>query len=202
MTKGERPTFFATPAKLRAWFEKHHATREELILGYYKRGTGKPSVTWPESVDEALCFGWIDGRRWSVDDEVYAIRFTRRRARSIWSAVNLRRAKELTKSGRMTAAGLAALAGVDEARSQRYSYERKEAALSREETAAFEANAKAWADFQARPAWYCKAAVWWVISPKKEETRARRFATLVADSARGATIKPLTAPSGSKKKMR
>jgi uncharacterized protein YdeI (YjbR/CyaY-like superfamily) len=116
-TPAVEPRFFATPAELRAWFEAHHGDAGELLVGYYKRGTGRRSITWPESVDEALCFGWIDGIRRRVDDESYSIRFTPRRVRSIWSAVNIRRAGELIEQGRMTPSGLAAFEARDEARS-------------------------------------------------------------------------------------
>jgi len=119
------PTFFATPAGFRDWLEVHHADAPELLVGYYKKGSGRASMTWPESVDEALCFGWIDGIRRRIDDERYSIRFTPRRARSVWSAVNIRRAGELIAEGRMTPAGLAAFEARDEARSAIYSYEQR-----------------------------------------------------------------------------
>ena len=191
------PRFFATPAELRAWFEAHHADAGELLVGYYKRGTGRPSITWPESVDEALCFGWIDGVRRRIDDESYSIRFTPRRARSIWSAVNIRRAGELIERGRMTASGLAAFEARDEARSAVYSYEqRQRAALEPEQEQRFRANATAWEWFQGRtPSWQ-QAAIYWVTSAKKAETRERRLATLISDAAAGRMPKALTPPGG------
>src|SRR5215210_1393944 len=119
------PTFFKTPADFREWLERNHASERELLVGYYKKGTGKPSLTWPESVDEALCFGWIDGIRRTIDDESYSIRFTPRRARSTWSTVNVNRVAELTKLGRMQPAGLRAFEARDPKRSGIYTYEQE-----------------------------------------------------------------------------
>lgn len=193
------PTFFATPAKFRAWLQKHHHHRTELLVGFYKRGSGKPSITWPESVDQALCFGWIDGIRRSIDDERYTIRFTPRKERSKWSAVNIARAKELIALGLMQPAGLAAFEKHDGVEAG-YSYERPEPAeLLPEQLAAFRAKRKAWTFFEAQPSWYRRAAIHWVVSAKKEETRARRLATLIEDSAAGRTIAPLTRPGTAKK---
>ena len=191
-----KPKYFATPAAFRAWLEAHHASRTELLVGFYKRGSGKPSITWPESVDEALCFGWIDGVRRTVDDERYTIRFTPRKARSTWSAVNIKRVAELTKLGRMRPAGLDAFARREAARSQIYAYEqRSEAALDDAAERAFRANAKAWTFFQAQPPWYRRTAIYWVMTAKKEETRRTRLATLIDDSAHGRTIRHLTRPA-------
>src|SRR5579872_1044345 len=127
-TKSPKPQFFATPAAWRAWLEKHHADSDELWVGFYKRDSGRPSITWPESVDGALCFGWIDGVRKSVDSTSYKIRFTPRKARSIWSAVNVKRAAELAKLGLMHSAGLAALEKRTGARTEIYSYEQRKGA--------------------------------------------------------------------------
>jgi len=190
-----RPAFFATPAQWRAWLEAHHSRRRELWVGFYKRSSGRPSITWPESVDEALCFGWIDGIRKSLDDVSYVIRFTPRTSESTWSAVNIKRAKELTRLGRMRPAGLRAFQARADEKSVVYSYEqRKTARLSVAEGRQFRANTKAWASFMERPPWYRRTAIYWVISAKREETRARRLATLIDDSARGRTIGPLTRP--------
>jgi uncharacterized protein YdeI (YjbR/CyaY-like superfamily) len=187
------PTFFATPADFRAWFEANHADHGELLVGFHKKGSGRPSITWPESVDEALCFGWIDGVRRSIDGDSYSIRFTPRKPRSIWSAVNTRRAQELIEEGRMTPPGLAALERRDEKRSGVYSFERGEAAkLDAEQERRFRAAAGAWEWFQSRPPSYRRAALHWVVSAKRAETRERRLATLIEDSANGRTIKPLT----------
>jgi uncharacterized protein YdeI (YjbR/CyaY-like superfamily) len=187
-----KPTFFATPADFRRWLQKNHAKAGELLVGFHKRATGKPSITWPESVDEALCFGWIDGVRRSLGEESYTIRFTPRRARSIWSAVNIGRAKELTRLKRMRPAGLKAFQARNDERSAIYSYERKTAALTGAYLEQLQANPAAWAFFQGRPPWYQRAVAHWIVSAKQEPTRARRLATLIADSAQGRNIGPLT----------
>jgi len=190
-----KPEFFATPAKFRAWLEEHHATHKELLVGFYKKGTGRPSITWPEAVDESLCFGWIDGIRHSLGEEAYSIRFTPRRRTSIWSAVNVARVAELTQIGKMTAAGLRAFEARTPERTGVYSFERNAAAkLTREEQKKLCANAKAVAFFEAQPPWYRRAAIHWVRSAKRDETRQRRLDRLIGDSARGRTIPPLTRP--------
>jgi uncharacterized protein YdeI (YjbR/CyaY-like superfamily) len=174
-----RPIFFKTPSEFRAWLEKNHATKKELLVGFYKKSSGKPSITWPEAVDEALCFGWIDGVRKSIDDARYTIRFTHRTAQSVWSAVNIKRAKELKKQGLMHPAGIAAFANRSEEQSRIYSYERKHAALDPALEQRFRANKRAWEFFQSQPPSYRKAAVWWVISAKREETKLRRLDALI-----------------------
>jgi uncharacterized protein YdeI (YjbR/CyaY-like superfamily) len=190
------PRFFETPADLRAWLEEHHAGETELWVGLYKKSSGRPSVTWPEVVDEALCFGWIDGVRKGIDDISYANRLTPRSARSTWSAVNIARVKELTAQGRMHPAGLKAFEARADERSAIYAYEqRRSPELDDGQERRFRANAKAWEWFQAQPASYRKSALWWVISAKREETRERRLATLVDDSEHGRTVKPLTRPA-------
>lgn len=186
-------TFFATPAEFRAWLEEHHAGWRELWVGFYKVGSGKPSITWPQAVDEALCFGWIDGVRKGIDDTSYAIRFTPRKSGSNWSAVNIQRVAELADRGLMQAAGLKAFAGRLEEKSGVYAYEqRNNAELGDAFEEQFRANEKAWEFFQAQPAWYRRTATWRVISAKREETRLKRLATLIDDSAHGRTIAPLT----------
>jgi uncharacterized protein YdeI (YjbR/CyaY-like superfamily) len=191
----KRATFFATPNEFRAWFERHHATSRELLVGFYKKGSGRPSITWPESVDQALCFGWIDGVRRSIDQESYSIRFTPRRTGSNWSTINVNRVKELTASGLMRDAGLEAFRRRMEDKSGIYSYEQRHSAkLTRADENRFKANKKAWAFFRAQPPWYRKTATHWVVSAKKEETQRRRLATLISDSAMGRTIGPLTRP--------
>ncbi len=190
------PTFFATPAEFRAWLEAHHATASELLVGFHKKGSGLPSITWPESVDQALCFGWIDGVRRSLGDTSYTIRFTPRRARSIWSAVNIARAQELREQGSMHPAGIAAFEARSDERSSTYSFEQRgPIELSARDAETLRANADAWAFFQAQPPSYRKAAIWWVISAKREETRGRRLATLIDDSAHGRRIRSLTPPA-------
>jgi uncharacterized protein YdeI (YjbR/CyaY-like superfamily) len=187
------PFFFESPAALRAWFARHHERATELWLGYRKRHTGKPSVTWPESVDEALCVGWIDGVRKSIDASTCKIRFTPRKPGSIWSAVNVERAKMLEAEGRMRAAGRVAFAKRLEARTSVYAYEqRRSAELAPEERALLEANAAACAYFDSRPPWYRRTAIHWVVSAKKPETRRRRLDVLVESSRRAMPIPPLT----------
>ena len=188
----DAPTFFATPAELRAWLERHHADRRELLVGFYRKASGRPSITWPQSVDEALCFGWIDGIRRSLGEEAYTIRFTPRQARSTWSAVNVRRAGELIAEGRMTSAGLAAFEARSADRTAIYSHEQRRAAvLEPDQEARFRAAAEAWEWFQARPPSYRRAAIHWVTSAKRAETRERRLGALIEDSAAGRPIGPL-----------
>ena len=186
------PTFFATPLELRKWLKAHHAMAQELLVGFYKRDSGKPSITWPESVDEALCVGWIDGIRKRVDESSYTIRFTPRKPGSIWSAVNIKRVEKLSEAGLMQPAGLAAFAKRKEARSAVYAYEQRGKGLSAEYEQKLKANRKAWAFYQAQPPWYQRTSAWWVISAKREETRLKRLEQLIDDSARGRTIRSLT----------
>ncbi len=183
-------TFFATPDAFRKWLAKHAETAEELWLGYHKRSSGQPSITWPESVDEALCYGWIDGIRKTLDENRYTIRFTPRRTGSNWSAVNIGRAGELIKAGRMQPAGLREFEKRNEERSRRYSYERKTAKLSPEYERKLKAVPKAWKFFRSQAPWYQRTLSHWVMSAKREETRARRLARLIADSSRGQSIGP------------
>ena len=182
------PTFFTTAAGFRAWLEANHATAGELLVGYYKVGTGRPSMTWPQSVDQALCFGWIDGIRRRIDDESYSIRFTPRRRGSHWSLVNVRRAMELSEQGLMTPAGLAAFAARDAAKTQEYSYEARPDALPADYEGVLRQNSAVWAYWEAQPAHYRRGTVQWVMSAKREETRRKRLATLVEDSAAGRWI--------------
>ncbi len=190
------PLFFARPDDLRVWFGSHHAKAGELWVGYFKKGSGKQSITWPESVDEALCVGWIDGVRKRWDDDSYVIRFTPRRRGSVWSRVNIARAQELIESGRMQPAGLAVFQARTEARSGVYSYEQRQAArLEPAQEARFRANPEAWDYFLSQPSSYQRTAIWWVVSAKKDETRERRLATLIDDSANRRTIAPLTRTS-------
>ena len=188
------PTFFPTPADFRKWFEKNHDTATELLVGFYKKGSGRPSITWPESVDEALCFGWIDGIRRSIDAESYSIRFTPRRARSIWSNVNTKRVAELTRQGRMHATGLKAFEARDPKRSGIYLFEQrqKDMRLDPALEAKFKKNKKAWAFFEAQPPGYRRIGSLYVMSAKKEETRLKRLATLMKESAAGRRIGLLT----------
>jgi uncharacterized protein YdeI (YjbR/CyaY-like superfamily) len=183
-----KPTFFPTTSDLHAWFEANHKICPEFSIGFYKVASGRPSVTYSEAVDEALCFGWIDGVRHRLDDNAYKIRFTPRRATSKWSAVNIRRVQSLMKLGRMQPAGLKAFEGARQ-QPRHYSYEQRNTAkLDPVHEKQFRANKKAWAFFQAQPPWYRRTTAWWIISAKKEETRRRRLARLVADSAGGQRI--------------
>lgn len=188
--------FFPTPGDFRAWLEKNHAKFQEASVGFHKRGSGKPSITWPESVDVALCYGWIDGVRHSIDEISYCIRFTPRKPTSTWSAVNVRKVAELTKAGLMHPAGVKAFEGRKGDKTGIYAYEqRKTAELGRAYEKQFRANRKAWDFFQAQPAWYRRTATYRVISAKQEDTRQRRLAQLIADSERGLSIKELKRPS-------
>jgi uncharacterized protein YdeI (YjbR/CyaY-like superfamily) len=192
------PTFFAAPEEFRAWLQEHHATESELLVGFHKKGSGRPSMTWPESVDQALCFGWIDGVRRRIDDTSYSIRFTPRKARSTWSAVNVKRVGELIAQGLMHRAGVAAFERRSDDRTAVYAYEqRKSAKLDPEQERRFKANAKAWAWFQDQPAGYRRTATYWVVSAKKPETRERRLERLIEDSAAARTIPSLTPRRGS-----
>jgi uncharacterized protein YdeI (YjbR/CyaY-like superfamily) len=183
-----KPKFFATPDAFRKWLDKHHASSKEQWVGFYKKASGKPSITWPESVDQALCYGWIDGIRKSVDAESYMIRFTPRRPNSIWSAVNIRRAKELTKLGVMKPAGTRMFEARDEAKANRYSFERDNVVLDKALEKQFRANRKAWDFFQKQPPGYRKIGAWYVMSAKRAETRQKRLQTLIADSANAKRI--------------
>jgi uncharacterized protein YdeI (YjbR/CyaY-like superfamily) len=189
------PTTFERAEDFRAWLEQHHDSEPEIWVGYYKKGSGKASMTWPESVDEALCFGWIDGIRKRIDGERYVNRFTPRRVGSNWSAVNIRRVAALKDQGRMQPAGLIAFEARREDRSGIYSYEQRDkAVLDPAYEKRFRARRKAWAGFEARPRSYRQAAIRWVMTAKRQETRERRLATLIEDSAAGRTIAPLTRP--------
>jgi uncharacterized protein YdeI (YjbR/CyaY-like superfamily) len=186
-----KPTFFATPAEFRRWLKRHHRSEPELWVGFYKKSCGRPSITWTESVDEALCFGWIDGLRRTIDAESYTNRFTPRRRGSTWSTVNTRRAEALIREGRMQPAGLKAFEARDHEKSGTYSFEqRKTARLAPEAEKQFKADRAAWSFFELQPPGYRQVAVWWVISAKREETRARRLEQLIAHSAAGRRLGP------------
>jgi len=198
-TKEPVPRFFASPDQWRAWLGENHAGEQELWVGFYKRASGRPRITWPEGVDGALCFGWIDGVRKSIDAVSYKIRFTPRKPRSIWSAINIKRVKDLSKLGLMHRAGLAAFEKRDGDRSAIYAYEQRQSAtLPRKYEKQFRANKQAWSFFQSRPPWYRRTSSYWVISAKKEETRLKRLATLIDCSAGKRNIPTLNRPSASK----
>jgi uncharacterized protein YdeI (YjbR/CyaY-like superfamily) len=179
------PIFFDSPGAFYDWLAAHHDTAGELWVGYYKKATGRPSLTWPESVDQALCYGWIDGIRRRIDDERYTIRFTPRRRGSNWSAINIRRVTELMELGLMQPAGLAAIAARDVGKSPEYSYEESWQPMSKEYEGQFRIHEAAWAFWEAQPPSYRQAATHWVMSAKREVTRQKRLATLIADSEAG-----------------
>jgi uncharacterized protein YdeI (YjbR/CyaY-like superfamily) len=183
---GAVPTFFATAAAFRQWLELHAAEATELLVGFHKVDSGRPSMSWSESVDEALCFGWIDGVRKRIDDHSYSIRFTHRRASSIWSAINIAKFEQLQSEGRMTPAGAQAFAHRKEHKSAIYSYEQEESAeLSAQELREFRRNKQAWQFFEAAPPGYKKQMLHRIVSARKPETRAARLAKLVQASAAG-----------------
>ena len=179
------PKFFKTPSAFRKWLERHHGTAKELWVGFYKKSSGKESITWPESVDEALCFGWIDGLRKSIDDQSYKIRFSPRKPSSVWSSVNIRKAEKLIEGKRMQPAGLKAYEARKENRSGIYSYEQRSPELVEPYLGKLKRNRAAWKFFQAQPAWYRKQMNWWVVSAKREETRLKRLDKLIEESAQG-----------------
>lgn len=189
---------FSTPGAFHRWLEQNHDKVQELLVGIYNQRASASSVTYREALDEALCFGWIDGVRRSIDETTYSIRFTPRKARSYWSAVNLKRAEELKRLGRMTPAGLAAL----ESRSRdsgKYSFENRPSKLDGSLEKQFRANQKAWEFFSAQAPWYRRTSIFWVMSAKKEETKWRRLGTLINDSANARRIGLLT-PKAKKEK--
>jgi len=178
-----KPLFFATPADWRRWLARHHKSERELWVGFHKRATGRPSITWPESVDEALCVGWIDGLRKSLDADTYMIRFTPRRSGSNWSLVNVNRVKALIQEGRMKRAGAKAFdARKDDKTVYRFEQQRNQARFSRAMVQQFKTDAAAWAFFQAQPPGYRRIAAFYVISAKQEPTRQRRLEILIAVS--------------------
>jgi len=199
MTSPAQPTFFATPADFRRWLAESHDRADELWVGFYKKATARPSITWPESVDEALCFGWIDGIRKKVDDESYTIRFTPRREGSTWSAKNVRRMEELIAEGRVEPSGIAAYERRSEGKTGTYSYEQRDRArFSPELAAALRADEAAWQHFRAQPPGYRKTATFWVMSAQREATRLRRMGVLIESSAAGRKIPLLSRPGDAK----
>jgi uncharacterized protein YdeI (YjbR/CyaY-like superfamily) len=186
-----KPRFFRSAADLRRWLAAHHASEKELIIGFYKKDSGRVGITYSEALDEALCFGWIDGVRRSLDEKSYTNRFTPRRPRSNWSQVNMRRVRELIRMRRMRRPGLAAYERRDDSRTNRYSFERESAELAPGHRRVFRANRAAWKFFESQPPYYRRVVTWWVISARKEETRLRRLQALIACCARGERIPQL-----------
>ena len=186
---GKAAVYFGSPLEFRAWLEKHHVSETELLVGFHKVGTGKAGMTWSESVDQALCFGWIDGVRRSVDEHRYTIRFSTRKPRSNWSKINMAKVAALRKAGLMTPAGEKAYAAREEKRSGVYSFEQERPReLSPGFQKRFKANKKAWEFFQSQAPWYRRTITFWVMSAKKEETREKRITTLIADSAKNRRV--------------
>ncbi|HKE22529.1 MAG TPA: YdeI/OmpD-associated family protein [Bryobacteraceae bacterium] len=189
----DAPAFFATPADFRGWLERNHTAAKELLVGFHKKGSGSPSITWPESVDQALCFGWIDGVRRSLGDASYTIRFTPRKPGSTWSAINIARVKELTSAGLMHPAGVTAFEARQAHKSAIYSYEQRHAAqFDAAAERQFRANQRAWEFFQQQPPGYRRLCTYFVVNAKQDATRVRRLARLIADSEAGRRIKELS----------
>lgn len=186
------PTFFRSPEKFRAWLQAHYASEQELLLGFYKKRSGVEGFTQAQAVDEALCFGWIDGHVRALDESRYTARFTPRKPHSIWSAVNIRRAEQLIAQGRMEPPGLKTYTERDPRQAGKYAYENRPQALAEADEALFHANAPAWAFFSTQAPSYQRTAIWWVVSAKTDETHRRRLATLIADSAEGRRLSHLS----------
>ncbi len=189
-----KPTFFQSAADFRKWLASNHDKFHELWVGFYKKNSGKVGIAYLEAVDEALCFGWIDGIKKSVDEISYTNRFTPRKAKSFWSAVNIRRVGELQQLGRMAAPGLKAFARRDDQKAKQYSYERSTCELGNAHEKTFRRNSNAWRFFQVQPPGYRRTATSWVISAKREETREERLAKLIETSQRGRRLDMLVSP--------
>jgi uncharacterized protein YdeI (YjbR/CyaY-like superfamily) len=184
-----KPTFFSTPSDFRAWLEDHHDKLSELLVGFYKKDSGKPRITWPESVAEALCFGWIDGVRKSIDQTSYTIRFTPRKPTSTWSSININLVRKLTKQGLMHPAGLKAFAAHSAKKSAIYSYEQRKAAqFTREQEKQFRANKSAWEFFRSQAPSYQRVTTYWVTSAKRGETKLKRLSELIKHSQNHRTL--------------
>ena len=177
------PKFFPTQTEFRRWLEENHATETEIIVGYYKVSSEKTSMNWSQSVDEALCFGWIDGVRRSIDAESYCNRFTPRKAKSVWSAVNIAKVAALTEKGLMKPSGIAAFAKREESKSKIYAYENELKQFSDEFEKQFKFNEKAWKFFEKQANWYKKQMINWVMTAKQDATKQKRLEKLIAESA-------------------
>ena len=190
MDKTLQPIFFTTPRSLRTWLEEHAATTQEVWVGYSKKATAAQRITWSESVDQALCFGWIDGLHKRIDDRSYRIRFTPRKPGSLWSVVNIKRAQERAEQGLLPPAGRNAFQARKENRSGEYSYQQRPDRLPAHDEAILRQHPTAWTFFHAQSPSYRKAAIWWVVSAKTEATRFRRLNQRCADSAQERKIPP------------
>ncbi|HZF12236.1 MAG TPA: YdeI/OmpD-associated family protein [Thermoanaerobaculia bacterium] len=186
------PTFFPSSSALRTWLAANHSQVQELWIGFFKKGSGQEGITYPEALDEALCFGWIDGIRKRLDGARWTTRFTPRKPGSVWSQVNLKRAAELTRLGRMQPSGRREYEERDPKKTQRYSYEERPRQLDEAYEARFRENPQAWKFFAAQPPSYRRNASGWVLSAKKEETRLRRLGELIESSERGERLGPVT----------
>jgi uncharacterized protein YdeI (YjbR/CyaY-like superfamily) len=195
MTSPSKVKFFRSSSEFRTWLEKNHGNAPELWLGFYRTRSGKGGITYREALDQALCFGWIDGIRKGLDDISYTTRFTPRRRKSNWSLVNIDRVRYLRKRGLMKPAGLKAFEQRDEAKARKYSYEQRFPKLDRASESKFKANSKAWEFFKSQPESYKRTATWWVMSAKRQETRSRRLATLIDDSHKELRLAMLRRPS-------
>jgi uncharacterized protein YdeI (YjbR/CyaY-like superfamily) len=202
-----RAVYFASSADFREWLESNHTASSELLVGFHKKSSGKASITYPEALDEALCFGWIDGVRKSIHADAYSIRFTPRKSKSQWSLVNIKRVQQLSATGRMHAAGLRAFERAEQQK-RKYSYEqRHEARLSADDKRRFRASTNAWEFFQSQPPGYRRTATFWVVSAKRPETHERRLGLLISASAQARRIDllalssvPKRQPAGSQEK--
>jgi uncharacterized protein YdeI (YjbR/CyaY-like superfamily) len=193
--------YFVSAAAFRRWLQTNHTRCTELLVGFQKKSSAKPSISYPEALDEALCFGWIDGVRRSVNDECYTIRFTPRKSRSQWSAINIRRVRNLSAAGRMHASGLKAFEGAGR-QTRKYSYEQRgESRLSSDDERQFREKLSAWQFFQSQPPGYRRTATFWVVSAKRDETRQRRLGVLITASAKGRRI-DLLSPSSVPKRQK
>ena len=188
-----KPRFFSTPAQFRQWLERNHDQKTELLVGFHKKDSGKKSVTYNEALDEALCFGWIDGVRKNLDETSYTIRFTPRKPRSIWSNVNVNHVERLIKEGRMHAAGLDAYARRDPKRTGIYAFENRPREFAPAFEKKFRANKTAWRFFEQQPPGYKRTIIFWVMSAKHEETRMRRLERLIEESTKGVRVGLITA---------
>jgi len=192
------PIFFESPDHFRQWLHENHDKAKEVLVGYHKKHTGKPSLTWEASVREALCYGWIDGIRKTVDSDRYTIRFTPRKSGSNWSNVNIKHVEALTQAGRMQPAGLKAFEARSEAKSGIYSYEQNSSSLDEASQSRLKANRKAWDYFQAQAPSYQKGALCWVMSAKQAPTKEKRLITLIETSERGERLPQFLRPTRSK----
>jgi uncharacterized protein YdeI (YjbR/CyaY-like superfamily) len=192
MDESNKPFYFKTSSDFRKWLLKNHKDKSELLVGFYKVSSNRPSMTWSESVDQAICFGWIDGVRKSIDHESYCIRFTPRKPTSIWSAINIKKVEELSANGLMHASGIEIFEKRKEEKSRVYSYEKEAVSLQKEFEKKFKANKAAWKYFQQMPKSYTRPAIHWVMTAKREETKLKRLEELINDSSQGRKIKLLS----------